>query len=98
MLLLFMMTHRTNVLLDSQTKAILDFLVAKNKKTAGLIFREFLLKEGKKQKFESIKTKGEALDDIDKLIGFNRRSGVHQRDREGGAGGRNAERVGVVQV
>ncbi len=45
-----MMTHRTNVLLDSQTKAILDYLVAKKKKTAGSIIREFLLKEGKKHK------------------------------------------------
>ncbi|EKD57018.1 MAG: hypothetical protein ACD_58C00023G0001 [uncultured bacterium] len=73
-----MMTHRTNVLLDDQSKMILDYLIAKKKKTAGGIFRDFLIKEGKKHKVmvKSTRTRMEVLAEFDRLRKYINTKGI----------------------
>lgn len=69
MLLLSMITNRTNVLLDEQTKNILSILMAKKKKTAGGVIRDLLIQEGKNSgiKIARKRSRKEVLDDIRKL-------------------------------
>lgn len=83
MLLWMVITYRTNILLDNQTKAILDYLVAKKKKTVGSIFRDLLVKEGKEHKIKTVekeRTRAEVVADIDRIRKQINTKGINYRE------------------
>lgn len=77
-----MLTHRTNVLLDDHSKAVLDFLMEKKKKTAAGVFRDYLREEGKRYKIKIVKkrTRAEVLDDIIRLRKYINTKGINYRE------------------
>jgi len=72
------------VLLDNQTKEILDYLVVKRKKSAGSVFRELLLKEGKRHNMivaqNKKRSRGDVLDDIIRLRKYINTKGINYRE------------------